>query len=53
MTRSWVAFAVGLLLTASPLRRVWAQPEHGPWALFVVSFGLLLLAIWVAKGRSP
>lgn len=53
MTRSWVAFAVGLLLTASPLRRLWAQPELGPWALFVVSGGLLLMAGWVASGRRP
>lgn len=52
MTRSWVAFAVGLLLTASPLRRVWAQPEFGPWALYVVSGGLVLLGLWVARGRS-
>jgi hypothetical protein len=52
MTRSWVAFAVGLLVTASPLRRAWAQVELGPWALFVVSGGLLVLAVWVARERS-
>jgi hypothetical protein len=53
MTRSWVAFAAGLLLTATPLRRVWAQPELGPWALFAVAFGLVILGVWVAKGRGP
>lgn len=53
MTRSWVAFAVGLLVTASPLRRAWAQPELGPWLLFWVSVGLILLAVWVAREERP
>lgn len=52
MTRSWLGFALGLLVLVSPLRRLWAQPQYGPWSLFVVSFGLLLLAAWVARARE-
>jgi hypothetical protein len=52
VTRSWVGFALGLLVLASPLRQAWAQPQYGPWSLFVVAAGLVLVAAWVSRGRE-
>lgn len=52
MTRSWLGFALALLVLVSPLRRLWAQPQYGPWSLFVVSALLLAVAGWVARARE-
>jgi hypothetical protein len=52
MTRSWLAFAAGLLVLATPLRRLWAQVPYGPWGLFVVSAALVVVAVWVSRGRE-
>ena len=53
---SIAAVGLGVLVLASPLRRVWAQPSLGPiapfvaWILVVIVGGLLLRA--AHRGRE-
>jgi hypothetical protein len=52
MTRSWLSFVAGLLVLVSPLRQAWAQPQYGPWSLFVVTAALLVLAVLVSRASE-
>jgi len=47
--RSWLATAFALLLTASPLRILWAHPSRGWLAPFVVWGAMAALAAWVTR----
>lgn len=51
MTRSWLTFALGLVLLLSPLRAVWARPGAAASTIFVVWAGLVLLGWSLARGR--
>jgi len=48
MSRSLLAFAVGALLLASPLRAVWAS-LGGAWMPYAVWVGLIGLAAWSSR----
>ncbi len=52
MTRSWLGFGLALLLLVSPLRRLWAEVDYGPWSLFVVFALLVGVAGWVSRGQE-
>jgi hypothetical protein len=51
LSRSWLAFGVGLLVLASPLRRAWASGDE-PWVAFGIGAGLVLLGVWVSRARE-
>jgi hypothetical protein len=52
VTRSFTGFGLGLLVLVSPLRRLWAQADAGPWGLFLVASGLLVVAFWVSRSEE-
>lgn len=52
MTRSWLAFGVGVVVLLSPLRLVWARTGAPAWSIFVV-WGLLVAVGWATtRGRT-
>jgi hypothetical protein len=49
VTRPWLAFGLGLLLLATPLREVWLLPALGLWGPLLACGALLALARWAAR----
>jgi hypothetical protein len=47
--RSLLAITFALLLTASPLRIMWAHPSRGWLAPFVVWGAMVVLGAWVTR----
>jgi hypothetical protein len=52
MSRSWLAFGVGLLVLASPLHAVWSSGRDSLAPAFVVAAGLVGLGVWVSRART-
>jgi len=54
MTRGWVAFALGLVVVATPLNALWVHPRLGLWGPGLSWAVLLALAAWAVRGpRAP
>lgn len=51
MTRSWLAFGLGVLLLLSPLRLLWARPGAEVSSVFVVWAVLVFAGVLVGRGR--
>ncbi|MFZ5440823.1 MAG: hypothetical protein ACOZQL_12505 [Myxococcota bacterium] len=51
MTRSWLTFALGLVLLISPLRALWAHPGASAFTIFAVWAGLVVLGWGLSRGR--
>lgn len=48
------AFAVSLVLLISPVRSLWAVPEHGWLAPFLLWLGVICLGAWaIHRGTTP
>lgn len=51
MTRSWLAFGMGVLLLLSPLRLLWARPGAEVSSVFAVWVFLVVAGVLVSRGR--
>ena len=49
MTRSWLLFAVALVLLITPLRLIWSRPGAPVWAIFGIWSLLVLLGAWQSR----